>query len=920
MAEFVNLNSDLLNKLLSLVKITYPDWQGFSDSRFVKDEVTYKQKAVQKAGELLNQADLVELINQQNYAEFIGRLEKVAQAGKNLLFLSIPKDGDINILYKENLDKGAFCKAFLDLIFGAAPAPARLAAYSDWVESQKLPNKWAFPTYYLYLCHPETEIFVKQLTIQWFLKLTTAYPKLPNKPSGEIYSQLVHLCRQLWDGLKSYHPHDWVDLQGFIWVAYSASQEKRKLGKPFAQIFKDFEEANWAFDLFNTAMKQLGVDSPDDKMIAVTCRNYGNGYRIRLNYGSWLVMGANGGWGALHSIHMTLFSDKIHLDWLSEGKFVQTNEEPVVILYEMKIDDFRQNKSQIMPIFEDTLGFIGKHFQNWTGGVHHAKNIESLALAMLQPDKREEIMSADLTKTESDEYFDEETFSLLQKLHENPTKDFYNLHKNEFKAKLEQPFQKLFRDVAGKVRPEIREAMETEKGNFSRLHKNDFGQGGMYDYYWGALYQKGGKRTEKPQLSLVIKPEWFEIGFFIGWYGKAERALFSKNCKENVQPLLSLLSDVITDLAFIIGDHNDVTILEDGKIVANNKVTWQEWLNSPDKDQYDISLVIPKEYVISMSSDQLLDRVVSTFNRLFPFIILSISNDPLPEIAKYLGQENLPIKNYTYEMFLDETGLAPEELSRWQQALDRKKQVILYGPPGTGKTFLADKLARLMVGAGDGFYQLIQFHPEVSYEDFIQGIRPMSQPDGGLHYPIVPGRFLRFCEEAAKRKGLCVLIIDEINRANLARVFGELMYLLEYRSEKVELASGGNFEIPGNVRIIGTMNTADRSIALVDHALRRRFAMLALYPNFSILRKYHAAKNPEFKTDELVMVLEELNKQIADRHFEIGVSYFLHENIKGQIADIWQMEIEPYLEEYFFDQPDKYKRFCWDKVSIRLIG
>jgi len=185
---------------------------------------------------------------------------------------------------------------------------------------------------------------------------------------------------------------------------------------------------------------------------------------------------------------------------------------------------------------------------------------------------------------------------------------------------------------------------------------------------------------------------------------------------------------------------------------------------------------------------------------------------------------------------------------------------------------------------------------------------------------VVQGRFIEFCEKARLREKICVLIIDEINRANLARVFGELMYLLEYRDKDVELSAGNNFKIPTNVRIIGTMNTADRSIALVDHALRRRFALLALYPNYTILRKYHEREKTGFAVDGLIGVLDDLNKQIADRHYTIGTSYFLRKDISTQIAGIWQMEIEPYLEEYFFDQPEKYQRFCWEKISNKVLG
>ena len=182
----------------------------------------------------------------------------------------------------------------------------------------------------------------------------------------------------------------------------------------------------------------------------------------------------------------------------------------------------------------------------------------------------------------------------------------------------------------------------------------------------------------------------------------------------------------------------------------------------------------------------------------------------------------------------------------------------------------------------------------------------------------MPGRFLEFCRKAEQRTGICVLIIDEINRANLSRVFGELMYLLEYRKQSIPLAGGGQLKIPQNVRLIGTMNTADRSIALVDHALRRRFAFIELEPNFNALRHYHQQAQNNFPVDALIEILTRLNTQIGDPHYAVGITFFLHKNLATEIADVWQMEIEPYLQEYFFDQPDKVEVFRWQTVKQEL--
>ncbi len=284
----------------------------------------------------------------------------------------------------------------------------------------------------------------------------------------------------------------------------------------------------------------------------------------------------------------------------------------------------------------------------------------------------------------------------------------------------------------------------------------------------------------------------------------------------------------------------------------------------------------------------------------------------MPEI-----KELMPL--YTWEQLQQETGYQSEFLERLERTLKRKKQIILTGCPGSGKTYLADKLAQYLTSESDGFIELIQFHPAYTYEDFMQGLRPLADNENNLTYQIVAGRFLEFCEQARNRQDNCVLIIDEINRANLAAVFGELMYLLEYRDRQIKLAvSNQTFSIPDNVYVIGTMNTADRSIALVDHALRRRFAFIELHPDYNILQQWHYQKQTNFKINSLIGVLNKINQEIGDHHYHIGISFFLDEKIEENIADIWELEIIPYLEEMFYGSPDKLQEFIWENVLLEI--
>ena len=176
-----------------------------------------------------------------------------------------------------------------------------------------------------------------------------------------------------------------------------------------------------------------------------------------------------------------------------------------------------------------------------------------------------------------------------------------------------------------------------------------------------------------------------------------------------------------------------------------------------------------------------------------------------------------------------------------RELIELKRQLILQGVPGTGKTHVARCLARVLTRGRDDAVRLVQFHPAYAYEDFVEGIKVKSIEVNGRHdviYPVEDGLLCAFAAEAARRPSEPhVLIIDEINRGNLPRIFGELLYLLEYREQSVALPySRREFRLPANLSIIGTMNAADRSVALVDQALRRRFSFLEMPPDAAVLR------------------------------------------------------------------------------------
>lgn len=372
--------------------------------------------------------------------------------------------------------------------------------------------------------------------------------------------------------------------------------------------------------------------------------------------------------------------------------------------------------------------------------------------------------------------------------------------------------------------------------------------------------------------------------------------------------------------------------LKDGK---NLEVNWNNKLDEPKKWYFgswrDTIQEIKRDK--SWKEADLLDFIFEgkeqDYNKF-----LNDKTDEASELSDKIGQEVMELdKNninpYTKQNFLNEVFMKETDYDKLVALLKHKKNIILQGAPGVGKTFTAKRLAYSLIGAeDDSRIEMVQFHQNYSYEDFVMGYRPTE-----TGFELRNGVFYDFCEKACcDIENDYYFIIDEINRGNLSAVFGELLMLVEsdYRDKPVRLVYKKDklFSVPHNVYIIGMMNTADRSIAMIDYALRRRFSFFTMKPGFDsegFVNWQNKVNHPAFNT--VIDEIKILNNEIAEddslgEGFCIGHSYFVYDEknppvcgIEMWLKNVIEYDICPMLDEYWFD--DKQKADSWQK---RLTG
>jgi uncharacterized protein (DUF2461 family) len=519
--------------------------------------------------------------------------------------------------------------------------------------------------------------------------------------------------------------------------------------------------------------------------------------------------------------------------------------------------------------------------------------------------------------------FTEDTFRFLQDLAANNTEEWMaqddGAQKRRYRNVLREPLRELLKAVAPTV-AEMDPTFET-RVKFGKVlagfHKRFPDEEGAYHtYLWGAFYRRGRSKQTDAQLFVNVHPTHVNVGFCVaGSRGSDVLERFRRNLEHDPHLFLQLLADLPEGVHITMAEEHGV---QEEEILT---VTTADDL----APLYEAELInIQRQYPIDapvLYGPELVDEVETLFLALYPIYRFATTEDvsELPLVPEPVGDEDEDEELYELAHLCTDTFL---DVGFWQEVellLREKKQLVFYGPPGTGKTWVARQFARYWIDAAaepGGDVQVVQFHPSYAYEEFVEGIRPQSVEgaDGRreLSYPVKKGLFRRFCEQARTYpRRRYVLILDEINRGELPRILGELLYLLEYRRESVVLPySGERFAIPSNVYLLGTMNTADRSIALVDHALRRRFHFVDMKPDSDVLRRYFIDGEMAWTADLLDQVNHQLEEDGIEWHLHIGHSHFMREDLdEVRLRLIWDHSITPTLEEYFYRQPDRLQAY-----------
>ena len=498
----------------------------------------------------------------------------------------------------------------------------------------------------------------------------------------------------------------------------------------------------------------------------------------------------------------------------------------------------------------------------------------------------------DEAQLDDDELYSEATVAFVSSLPLHTSdKEWHQQNRDVYRQVLRLPTSALVESLRNNYIEELDSGVASTSKNISVLNKNDYGRGGFYQHYWAAFYDPAvGSKTKSCQLFFILfgGERTFRYGFSFGNYCQSYIQKLHQAISGNRSEVVGYLSQAPSDVIVSLSEAEDRKTLTSAEFTALLTSANESTLtgDEPISVYHEFSLdELPQR------APTLADEVGEFFRWVWPFFQASrtgtwslqgrpVIDDPEDEIDGVPIDEDAP---RTLAELSERSSLPISKLKQMEEALLTKQQIIFTGPPGTSKTYIAQLFARYFVADREshpqGTHTLVFMHANWGYEDFFEGIRPVPQ-NGNLSYESRLGCFLKWIESlrGLRSDTRHVMVIDEINRCDTAAVLGELLQLFEYRGRSVELLSGRKFRLPSNVYIIGTMNSADRSIGRMDLALRRRFLWLELFPDYDVLQKWLGKSGNNkcgFSSDLLRQCNQLLEEQGIQPDQQIGHALFM---------------------------------------------
>jgi len=534
--------------------------------------------------------------------------------------------------------------------------------------------------------------------------------------------------------------------------------------------------------------------------------------------------------------------------------------------------------------------------------------------------------------------------------------EWHEQNNGRYRTVLQGPAQSLVDALRGSYIERLSPEVAGGTRHLSILKKNDYGKGGYHDHYWFAFYDPAaGSKTKSVQLffrMLGSEQKW-RYGLSMGNY-----------CDEYIERLLAAISrdrDVVAEYVEGAPADTQIRIAAGADERTFTPIEFAECLRQDNDSgtfgfQKDVTnIAVIREYelpTLPEHDDNIVEEVGRYLTWAWPFFLASMSGAwPKANITPQTGDSEAEVDEdvdedapATLADLSDATALPLSFLEQLEEALLAKHQAVLVGPPGTSKTYIAKQFARYFVcqrpGRPQGRLHELLMHASWSYEDFFEGLRPTTGKEGNLTFEHKKGFFLEWVEQLKEvdPSARNVLVLDEINRCDTAAVLGELLQLLEYRGTTVRLLSGRQFVLPKNLFILGTMNSADRSVGRMDLALRRRFLWLDLYPDVAALQKWldRPGNNPAgFSANALSRCNEILSSRGIPKEQHIGHALFMIEEADsdwstsgGQdvplterhLRQIVRFSVLPYVKELFVTQFGQVDGGVMQSIESQLLS